>query len=205
MKLYYKPGACSLAAHIILYELETSHELERVDTISGRTETGADYRQINPKGYVGALALETGEIITENPAILQYLGDLSPERALVPVAGSLDRVRLQELLSFLASELHKSYSPYFSGAGSNSAALDGAARGVSTRLAHIEKILSDGRPYLMGATYTVADAYCFVIASWSAFVEFDLSSFPGVEAFVARVRERPATVAAMKAEGLLAA
>ena len=115
MRLYYKPGACSLSSRIVLAELGVAHESVKVDTETGRTETGSDYRRINPKGYVPALELETGEVLTENPAILQFLADSNPKANLAPTPGTLDRARLQEWLNFTSSELHKAFSPFFSG------------------------------------------------------------------------------------------
>lgn len=203
MRLYYSPGACSLATHIVLRELNLAFELERVDTATGRTETGADFRTINPKGYVAALELDDGEVLTESAALLQYLADLRPEAGLAP-SGGLARARLQEQLNFTASELHKAFSPLFDPATSAAGRQVAMAR-VSDRLDHYEALLSDGRPFLLGQTYSVADAHLFVVAGWAGPSGFDLDRWPRLKAHGARIAGRPAVRAAMAAEGLLAA
>ncbi len=204
MKLYYKPGACSLAAHIVLNELGLSFDLERTDTDTGTTESGVDFRTINPNGYVPALELTPGDVITENPAVLQYLADLAPAAALAPAAGTRDRIRLQEVLNFLSSELHKSFSPFFSGKTLSQDARHSAIAQVHTRVASIENQLSDGRSHLLGTEFTVADAYAFVILNWAGFVDVSLADFPNTQDFVARVAARKATQIALVREGLLA-
>jgi glutathione S-transferase len=203
MKLYYKPGACSMASHIVLNELGQNFDLEKTDTKSGKTESGANFREINPNGYVPALQTDTGEVITENPAILQFLGDMAPDSGLVPANGTLERTRLQEILNFVSSELHKAYSPFFSGTKLNPSAKELAEAGIARRVGFIESKLSDGRAFLLGAQFTVADAYAFVVLNWSGFIEFDLQPWPLVQDYVARVRQRPAVIQAMTAEGLI--
>ena len=202
MKLFYKPGACSLASHIVLRELGADFELEKVDTGKGLTETGRDFRTLSPNGYVPALQLESGEAITENPALLQYLGDLKPELGLTPPAGTMGRVRLQELLNFLSSELHKAFGRYFSGRDLTAEERQDADGRVTKRLAYLEGLLADGRPYLLGETFSVADAYGFVIFNWTGFVGFSLAPFEHIPAYMERIGQRPAVVAALKAEGL---
>jgi len=201
MKLYYKPGACSLASHIILNELGIEHDIEKVDTKAGRTETGDDYRAISPNGYVPALKTDDGEIITENPAVLQYIADQHPDAGLAPAYGSLERTRLQEVLNFITSELHKAFGPFFHGE------LDDAARqeaesNVGRRIDHIDRLLSDGHEYLVGNRFSVADAYAFVVLNWTTFTGINLAKWPRVKAYVERIGSRPATQRAMQAEGL---
>ena len=203
MKLYYSPGACSLATHIVLRELDLPFELERVDTATGRTEAGADFRSINPKGYVAALELDDGQILTESAALLQYIADLRPEAGLAP-QGGLARARLQEQLNFTASELHKAFGPLFDPAISAEERRAAVAR-VGDRLDHYEALLSDGRPFLLGQTYSVADAHLFVVAGWAGPSGFGLDRWPLLKAHGLRVASRPAVRAAMAAEGLLAA
>jgi len=203
MKLYYKPGACSMASHIVLYELGEHFDLEKVDTENGTTETGADYREINPNGYVPALQTNDGSIITENPAILQYLSDLAPETDLAPLNGALERTRLQEILNFISSELHKAYSPFFAGTELTIESKKRAEANIARRVSFIESKLSDGRAFLLGPQFTVADAYAFVVLNWSGFIEFDLQPWPLVQDYVERVRQRPAVIQAMTTEGLI--
>ncbi len=203
MRLYYKPGACSLASHIVLREIDAEFDLEQVDTDAGRTETGADYTTVNRNGYVPDLRLDNGTVVTENMALLQYLGGLRPERGLLPAQGTMEYVRLQETLSFLASELHKAFSPLFSGADLSPAQRQDVHRRISGRIGHLDRQLADGRPFLLGDDYSVADAYAFAVLNWTGFVDFPLADFPDVERYIRRVGERPAVIDALKAEGLV--
>ncbi|MEO1016862.1 MAG: glutathione transferase GstA [Pseudomonadota bacterium] len=203
MKLYYKPGVCSQAAHITLNEIGATFDLEQVDTKTKRTATGADYTAINPNGYVPALTLDDGEILLEGPAILQYLADTAPDSGLAPPSGTIERTRVQQYLNFTASELHKSFSPFFTDEPLTDAARQAAVRKLASRLDYVEKLLADGRPYLTGETFTIADAYLFVVASWTGPTGIGLDPWPNVEAFVARVRARPQVEKSMRAEGLL--
>jgi len=202
MKLYYSPGACSLSPHIILREAGLDFDLERVDLATHKTENGTDYVQINPKGYVPALRLEDGGILTEGVAIVQYVADLAPKANLAPRVGTLDRARMQEHLNFIASELHKAFGPFFT-SGTTDAGKQAAAQAVMRRLDHFEKALGDGRAYLLGETFTPADAYLFVVANWTAPTGISLDKYPRLAAFLERVAARPKVKEAMKAEGLL--
>lgn len=201
MKLYYAPGACSLSPHIVLRELGLQFDLERVDLATKKTATGADFLKINPKGYVPALQFDDGEILTEGAAIVQYLADGKPDARLVPPAGSLSRTRLQEQLNFLASELHKAFTPLFQRNASDETK-KAALSNVERRLDLVEQMLADGRPYLMGDAYTVADAYLFVLSGWSKPTGIDLAKWPKLSAFAQRMRQRAAVGAALQAEGL---
>ncbi len=203
MKLHYKPGACSLASHIILNELGISFELDKADTDAGKTEAGEDFRKISPNGYVPALVTDHGEIITENPAVLQYLADQSPDAGLAPPNGTLERSRLQETLNFVSSELHNSFGPFFSGTVLDDDARQQAEAVVGSRVAHIERSLADGRAFLLGDTFTVADAYAFVVLNWAGFVGVSLDAWPKTQAYVAHIAARPASIKAMVAEGLI--
>lgn len=200
MKLYYSPGACSLSPHIVLRELGRDFDIERVDGTTKVTETGADLRAINPKGYVPALRLADGEVLTEGAAIVQYLADSNGAYQLAPKPGTLARARLQEHLNYIASELHQAFAPIFHGATGE--ARDKAAAKVGHRLDHLEKQFSDGRNYLLGDSFSVADAYLFVVATWTGPTGIGLDRWPGLAAFVERMRQRPSVVAAMAAEGL---
>ena len=202
MKLYFKPGACSLASHIVLRETGAEFELEQVDTAAQKTASGEDFSAINPKGYVPALRLDDGEILTEGAAVLQFLADRAPEAGLAPAAGTIERARLQEHLNFVASELHQAFGPFFGGQLSDEARRAAEAK-VARRMDHFETLLADGRPFLLGETFTVADAYLFVVASWANFTGIGLDTWPRVAAFVERVAARPKVREAMVAEGLI--
>lgn len=202
MKLYYKPGACPLASHIILHEVGATFELDEVDTDAGRTKTGLDYKKINPKGYVPALELDSGEVLTEGASILQYIADQYPESGLAPATGTVARARLQEYLNYVGSELHKAFGPFFSSSATDEDKKE-AGLNVAKKFDYVNDLLSDGRTYLLGDKFSVADAYMFVVSNWSNFVGVDLKKWPNVAAFVERVAKRPAAQAAMKAEGLV--
>jgi glutathione S-transferase len=201
MKLYFSPGACSLSPHIVARELGIDFSLEKVDIRAKKTETGRDFWEINPKGYIPVLELENGEVLTEGPAIVQYLADQKPAAKLAPANGTLERSRLQEMLGFINSELHKTFTPLFNPELPADQRKDKEAY-LGKRFALIEKTLAKG-PYLFGEQFSVADAYLFTVANWSNFVKYDLSAFPNLLAFQRRVAERPAVKAALKAEGLL--
>jgi glutathione S-transferase len=203
MHLFYKPGACSMAAHIVLNEVGAEFTRESVDTAKGLTESGADYAAINPRGYVPALRLADGTVITENAAILQYLGDQFPRHALVPAAGGLERVRLQEALSFLTSELHKAFGPFFSGREMTGAERERAVAALGRRIGQFATML-DGGDYLVGARLTVADFLAFVILNWSNFIGVSLADWPVVEGYMARIAARPSVQQTLRAEGLAA-
>ena len=201
MKLYYAPGACSLASHIAFQESGLPFELEKLDFSSKKTAGGEDFMQINPKGYVPALKLNDGSILTEGPAILQYVADQKPESGLAPKAGSMERYRLQEWLTFIGTELHKSFSPLFNPASSEEAKSN--ARNMRTkRIAYVETQLA-GKSSLVGDQCTVADAYLFVVLGWSVHVGFDLSSYPNVQQYLGKMGARPGVQAALMAEGLI--
>jgi glutathione S-transferase len=201
MKLYFSPGACSLSPHIVANEAGIPLELVKVDNATKTVAREGDFWDVNPKGYVPALALDDGAVLTEGPAIVQYLADLAPAAALAPANGSFERVRLQETLNYLTSEIHKSYSPLFK-ADVLAAVREERLAYLTRRYALIEKQL-EGRKYLLGDTFTVADAYLFTLTRWARAVKLDLSGFPNLEAFQKRVGSRKAVVDAMRAEGLI--
>ncbi len=201
MKLYYSPGACSLSPRIVALEAGLDLAYEKVDGKAKRTESGKDFWQINPKGYVPALQLDDGAVLTEGPAIVQYLADLRPASALAPANGSLARYRLQEALGYINSELHKSYSPLFNPA-TPEATREERKEYLRRRYALIEATLTR-HPYLLGDDFTVADAYLFTVTRWAQFVDLDLTAFPHLQAFQQRVAARPAVARALEAEGLL--
>jgi glutathione S-transferase len=200
MKLYYSSGACSLSPHIVALEAGIDLPLEKVDGKAKRTETGADFWQINPKGYVPALALDNGELLTEGPAIVQYLADLKPESGLAPANGTLARYRLQEMLGYINSELHKTYSPLFK-PETPAEVRQERKDYLRKRYALLEGVLAK-QLWLLGEHFTVADAYLFTVTNWAKAVELDLSGFPALLAFQKRVAARPAVQAALEAEGL---
>jgi glutathione S-transferase len=201
MKLYFSPGACSLSPHIVLQEAGLDFTLERVDIPRRQTAGGADFLAINPKGYVPALELKDGSVLTEGPAIVQFVADLAPDRQLAPAHGTLERYQLIEWLNFIATELHKGFSPLFRPAASADMK-DAARAALQHRLDWVAQGL-EGRDYLMGTRFTVADAYLFTVLGWAGVVQFDLSPWPVLEAYRQRVGGRPAVQQALRAEGLL--
>jgi glutathione S-transferase len=201
LKLYYSPGACSLSPHIALREAGLSFDLEKVNTKEKKTETGEDYWKINPKGYVPALKLDDGSVLTEGPAIVQYIADQRPKSNLAPEIGSPERYRLQEWLNFISTEIHKTYSPLFNAAVPEDYKVI-AKENLAKRFKYVDEKLA-GRDYLMGAHFTVADGYLFTVANWSNFLKIDHSPYPNLRAFQARVAARPKVQDALKAEGLL--
>lgn len=201
MKLYFSPGACSLSPHITLREAGFDVSLEKVDLRAKKTESGADYWKINPKGYVPALELDSGDVLTEGPAIIQYVSDQKPESKLAPPNGTLERYRLQEMLAYISTELHKTYSPLFT-PGTTPEVREERVAYLKKRYATMESALA-GKDYLFGDHFTVADAYLFTVTNWSSFLKLDFSDFPNLLAFQKRVAARPAVQAAMTAEGLL--
>ena len=201
MKLYYKPGACSLSPHIVLNEGEFNYESEKVDFATGKTESGADYKTINPNGYVPALQLDTGEILTEGPAIVQYLADQVPAKRLAPAAGTMARYRLIAWLNFIATELHKTIGVSFN-KQTPQAWIDLVKTRLPQRFDYVSSQL-DGKTWLMGDDFSVADAYLFTVLNWCKQVEIDLAPWPIITAYLARVMARPTVVAALKQEGII--
>lgn len=199
MKLYYSPGACSLAAHIALREAGVTFDAIKVGR-DKKTSDGADYNAINPKGYVPALVLDDGQVLTEGPAILQYIADRNPSSGLAPPASDMQRYRLQEWLGFLNSEVHKNFSPFFNPAATEPMK-EMARANVLRRLSFTQQALT-GRSFLLGERFTVADAYLFTILNWGQYAGIDLGQWPALKALHARVAARPHVQAAMKAEGL---
>src|SRR5689334_9379376 len=203
MKLYYSPGACSLSPHIALHEAGLTHELVKVDLRAKKTEAGADYTAINPKGQVPALELDNGELLTEGPVILQMIADTVAAKNLAPAAGSADRYRLQEWLNFITTELHKNFSPMFQPVIPDDVKAFFKDR-LMGKFKYIEGKLA-GRDYLMGKDFSVADGYLFVMLAWADRMNFDLSGLPNLVAYKARLAARPNVQAALKMEGLLKA
>jgi glutathione S-transferase len=201
MKLYYSPGACSLSPHIVLRESGLKFEAVLASTKTHKLQDGTDYYTINPKGYVPTLELDNGERLTEGPAIVQYIADQAPTRQLAPANGTMARYRLQEWLNFITSELHKTYSPLF-----NPAVPEEYKAIARSKLADRYRWLDtqlEGKSYLMGDTFGVADAYLFTVTNWAKHVGVDLAALKNVGAFTQRVAARPAVQEAMQAEGLL--
>lgn len=198
MKLYFSPNACSLASHIVLRELALPFELIRVDNQKKLTADGDDFLQINPKGYVAALQLDNGEVLTESAAILQYLADRVPAARLAPANGSWERVRLQEWLNFVSSEIHGGLGVLFKDAIPDEVkALFKAT--LFKRFAILVQTL-ERQDYLLGAQYSVADAYLFVVLRWAGLFDIDLQQWPALAKFQQRISERPAVIAALAAE-----
>ena len=199
MKLYYSPGACSLSPHIVLREAGIAFEPVLANMRTHQLADGTDYYGINAKGYVPVLELDNGERLTEGPAIVQYIADLAPAAKLAPPAGTMQRYRLMEWLGFINSEVHKSYSPLFNPAiGEDTKAA--YRKKVVERLTWIDGQLA-GKDYLMGADFSVADAYLFTVTRWAGAVKLDISGLANLAAFMTRMQARPAVQAALEAEG----
>jgi glutathione S-transferase len=201
MKLYYSPGACSLSPHIVLREAGLPFTPVLASTKTHRLADGTDYYTINPKGYVPLLELDDGQRLSEGPAIVQYIADQVPAKKLAPAAGTMQRYRLMEWLNFVTSELHKGFSPLFN-KDFPEAGKEIHRKRVADRLAWVDSQL-EGRSYLMGEDFTVADAYLFTVAGWGQYVGIDIKPLKNLSAYMARVAARPAVQEAMKAEGLL--
>ncbi|WP_370557559.1 glutathione transferase GstA [Edwardsiella tarda] len=200
MKLFYKSGACSLSPHIVLREAGLDFTIESVDLANKRTEHGGDYLQINPKGQVPALLLDDGTLLTEGVAIVQYLADRVPDRKLIPPAETMARYHAIEWLNYIATELHKGFGPLFNPrlSDENKAV---ARAGLEKQFHYLDTALGE-RPYLLGQDFSVADAYLFTILCWAKAMHFDLSQWPTLAAYMARIAARPAVVATLSAEGL---
>ena len=201
MKLYYSPGACSLSPHIVLREAGLSFEVEKVDLKTKQTEKGADFTKINPKGQVPTLQLDSGEILTEGPVIVQYISDQKPAAGLTAAAGTMERYRVQEWLNHITSELHKGFSPLF-GAATPDAYKEIARANLGKRFDALEKHLT-GKQYLTGDKFTAADAYLFTVLNWGKFTGIDIAKWASLSAYHARVSARPKVQEALKAEGLI--
>jgi glutathione S-transferase len=200
MKLYYLPGACSMAANIALREASLKFDLVKVDRQTKRAADGLDFNEVNPKGYVPALTLDSGETLTENVAVLQYIADRNPAAKLAPAAGTMERYRLVEWLAFINSELHKSFGPLFRKDAPEDSK-NYARRNIATRAGWLNGNLG-ARSFLMGEQFTVADAYLFVVLGWGARAGIDLAQWPQLQGLVARVGARPNVIEALKSEGL---
>lgn len=201
MKLYFSPGACSLSPHIVLREAGLHFELDQVDLSTKKTVEGKDFTAINPNGYVPALELENGQVLTEGPAIVQYIADLVPEKHLVPATGSFERYKLMASLNFISTELHKTYGPLFSSTSSEEARNTAIAY-LTKRVNFVNAQLTKSE-FFCGDQFSVADAYLFTVLCWSRYVKFDLSPWSSVVAYLEKIGARPAVHAAMVAEGLI--
>lgn len=201
MKLYFAPGTCSLSPHIVLQELGLPYDLVRVNNRTKRMSDGGDFRTVNPKGYVAALMLDDGAVLTEGPAIVQFLADLKPDSGLAPASGTRERVRLQEWLNFITAELHAGAAPLFR-RDFPSAVHDDVRDRLRRRIEFTASALS-GRDYLSGAGFTVADAYLFTVLGWMEGFSINLAQWPAVVDFIARVARRPSVTAALLREAAI--
>ena len=201
MKLYYSPGACSLAPHIVAREAGLSPDLEKVDLANRTTASGRSYLEVNPKGYVPALQVQDGTLMTEVSALIQYLADQAPQAGLIPAVGTPERYKVLEWIGFVSTEIHKGFGPLW-----NPTTPDAVKQATKERLfqrfAYVDQQL-DGRPYLTGERFTVADAYLFVVVNWTNFHGLSLGQYPNLTAFMDRVAARPKVQEALQAEGLL--
>jgi glutathione S-transferase len=201
MKLYYSPGACSLSPHIALLEAGLPYDLVKVDLKAKKLENGDDYLKVNPKGQVPALGLDSGELVTEGPVIVQMIADKASAKNLAPTRDSAERYKLQEWLNFITTEVHKSFGPLFSPVLADDAKAFFKDR-VMGKFKYIDSQLA-GRDYLMGKQFTVADGYLFTMLSWADRMKFDLAAMPNLLAYKARVGARPMVQAALTKEGLM--
>ena len=201
MKLYYLSAACSLAANIALREAGLKFELVKVDRRTKKAADGLDFNEVNPKGYVPALRLDNGEVLTENVAVLQYIADRNPAAQLAPAAGTLERYRLMEWLGFINSEVHKNFSPLFRD-DAHEEVKQYARRALGVRLDYLDRSIGN-RTFLTGEPFTVADAYLFTVLGWGRYVNVDLGQWPQLQRYVERVGARPHVIEALKSERLL--
>ena len=201
MHLYYAPGACSLAPHIVALEAGLKVELEKVDLATKTITDGTPFTRINPRGYVPALLLDDGSALTEAAVITQFLADLAPELELMPAPGTMAHYRALEWLNFIATELHKGFGPLWK-KETPSEVRRSVKDVLATRFSIVEQHLA-GRAYLMGEQFTAPDAYAFTILSWARFMAIDLARWPNIAAYLARIAARPKVREALKAEGLL--
>ena len=201
MKLYFSPGACSLSPHIVLLEAGLAFTAERVDLGKKLTAGGADFRGINPNGYVPALELDNGAVLTEGPAIVQYLADIAPQAGLLAPVGSVERYQAISWLNYISTELHKNFSPLFK-PDSTDDIRERARKMLALRLGHVARHL-EGREFLVGGQFGVADAYLFTVLGWTDLLKFSLADWPQLQAFRARVAQRPAVQQALREEGLI--
>ena len=200
MKLYYAPGACSLSPHIAAREAGIDIELEKVDFATRKTENGEDFNHVNPKGYVPALRLDNGEVLTECQVIVQYIADQVPDKQLIPKKGSLERYRTEEWLSFIASEIHKTFGPLFrKDLPDEERKL--VMEKIAKRFTYVNEYL-EGKQFLMGEAFTVADGYLFTILTWTKPAGINLAAYPNIAGYMERIRVRPAVQTALKEEGL---
>jgi glutathione S-transferase len=201
MKLYYFAGACSLSPHIVLLEAALPFTLEKVDRVTKKTTAGIDYLTINSKGSVPALQLDDGKVLTEGPAVVQYLADLKPESGLAPPAGSFERYQLMEMLNYITSEVHKGFGPLFNKEASHEWKV--AAKSALGKKFDWLSTYLQGKSFLLGNAFTVADAYLFTVLSWTAHVGIDLKEWPVLEDYHSRIAQRPKVQQALREEGLL--
>jgi glutathione S-transferase len=201
MKLYYVPGACSQAANIAMREAGIKFELVKVDRHTKRAADGRELKDVNPKAYVPALTLDSGEVLTENDAVLQYIGDRNPAAKLAPPAGTMERYHLMEWLAFISTELHKGFTPMFR-AEAPEEAKQYSRKVLTGRLEWLNSVIG-AHTFLQGEDFTVADCYLFVVLSWGAFVKLDIGQWPQLKRYFDRIAARPHVVEAQKAEGLV--
>ena len=201
MKLYYSPGACSLAPHIVAREAGLSLDLEKVDLANRTTVSGRSYLEVNPKGYVPALEVQDGTVMTEVSALIQYLADQDPQAGLIPAAGTPERYKVLEWIGFISTEIHKGFGPLWNPTTPD-AVKQATKEKLFQRFAYLDQQL-DGRTYLTGERFTVADAYLFVVVNWTNFHGLSLGDYPNLAAFMERVAARPKVQEALQAEGLL--